>query len=250
MSIGRVVAVLAGSLFATLAACSWALASTVTSLLTTPSDTRSLSYLMSVDALGYACVWTADVELNYSPNEPGVRLPRLCLPAPCAYALTRTELGGLIGRPPTTTEWDDYYSRYGDYCRKETVPFDTRDGGWSDPIATAADFWEPLLATYPANAPIRASLASGGGAGGGIPGGAGGGSGAGSTGPADPTPTDTLGTPISSPLEFEPELPGSETDGTGTGRPPPSPIPLPGAVTMWLSAVGCLALWRRRNPVT
>jgi len=53
-------------------------------------------------------------------------LPRTCVDDPCHAALTQQELSQLTGTDPRiprfAKEWNDYYARYADYCRKETTP--------------------------------------------------------------------------------------------------------------------------------
>lgn len=96
---------------------------------------KSVDLITEIDALGYACIDEAYfVETNGEAATAfqlggKIRLPRTCVADPCAGALSQRELSNLTGTPFQTArfaqEWDDYYARYADYCRKETTP----DGG-------------------------------------------------------------------------------------------------------------------------
>ena len=104
------------------------------------ASTVALADLVRTDDLGFECISDADLELAFAATGKGIRLPRTCLPDPCAI-LSRDRLGHeIIGRPPSEAEWDEYYARYAEYCRAETTPF---DGQMARP--TAGQFWRPLL---------------------------------------------------------------------------------------------------------
>ena len=121
-------------------------------------------------------------------------MPRTCLPKPCVQALTPFRLAALIGRNPSEGEWDEYFARYADFCRKEVVPFKAvgPEGlaeGHGD-VRPEAAFWLPLLAGFatdrrgpPGTAPTGGGNGPTGG--GGVPifvGGGGGGGGGGTPG--------------------------------------------------------------------
>lgn len=139
-------------------ACSATFAATMRADLITPPAQPALSDLTLVDPLGYDCIREEDIDLAFHATGKGVRLPRTCLPEPCDAALTPVELAGLIGRDPVEREWDDYVSRYADYCRKEVVPFSEDGGAVAGAVDDAVAFWAPLAARYPASAPIRSAL--------------------------------------------------------------------------------------------
>jgi hypothetical protein len=118
-----------------------------------------LDDLLQVDALGFECVAEEDIDRAFHATGKGLRLPRTCLPEPCSEALAREELAALIGRPPTQSEWDDYYTRYADTCRRETIDFGKGPkyarGGWStDP----RKFWGPLAGRAMPDSPIRRAI--------------------------------------------------------------------------------------------
>ncbi len=116
-------------------------------------DITSISQITTHDPLGYACIdakylddredGSAAVAFTLAGK---VRIPRTCLPEPCARALSQRELSNLTGTemvlPRFKNEWDDYYARYADFCRKEVVPF---GGPAPQPVATPENFWPPLL---------------------------------------------------------------------------------------------------------
>ena len=126
--------------------------------LTEPIDAapRLISEITAIDQLGYECI-----DPKYLDEETGgpaaiaytlageIRRPRTCLPEPCARALTPSELSALTGSemilPVFLAEWDDYYARYADYCRKEVVPFGEEP---LDPLMSSSDFW-PLVLSPP-----------------------------------------------------------------------------------------------------
>lgn len=117
------------------------------------AGTIELSDLLDIDPLGYRCIpseyfddapdGSAAVAFSLSGK---TRLPRTCLPDPCARALTPQELSQITGTEPIlarfTDEWDDYYSRYADHCRREIVV--------SRPRAKES-FWKPILTRSTSN---------------------------------------------------------------------------------------------------
>lgn len=137
--------------------------------------TLTIADITTTDALGYSCIEAHYLDETDDNGFTAVaftlsgkmRLPRTCLPEPCARALTRAELAALTGTPRQTRrsdrEWDDYYARYADHCRRETVPADG-----PDPTLSTEGFWSPLVDTPRLTALDRATpglqLVSGGGA--------------------------------------------------------------------------------------
>ena len=108
--------------------------------------TTDIDYITVTDELGYACIDEAHfVETEESPALAfliggKLRLPRICVDDPCHAALTQRQLSQLTGTDPRiprfVSEWNDYYARYADYCRKETTP---NGGGVA---SSPNDFWE------------------------------------------------------------------------------------------------------------
>lgn len=106
-----------------------------------------LADILEIDALGYRCIpsmyfddetdGSAAIAFSLSGK---TRLPRTCLPDPCARALTRQELSQITGTEPILAsfhdEWDDYYARYADHCRREVVVSRPR---------TKDGFWRPII---------------------------------------------------------------------------------------------------------
>ncbi len=235
---GRVVIGLFGLIGIVALACSAAFAATMSADLY-PADKPALSDLTLVDALGYACIPEKDIDLAFYATGKGMRLPRTCLPEPCEAALTPVQLAGLIGRDPYQREWDDYFSRYADVCRKEVVPFDEAAGPVAGVANDAVAFWAPLAARYPAGAPIRGNLPSVSG-----PLLAGSSSnlteGPGSTGP-------TWGTDFEVPAEHpDPDDPiGDEPEPKVPPTPPLPVVPLPAAWILFMT--GAMSLWLRRR---
>lgn len=121
-----------------------------------------LANLVRTDPLGFTCIAEARLGAAFAATGKSGRLPRTCLPQPCDGAISRGELGALIGRPATQPEWDDYYARYAQVCRHEAIAFGTPGTGGSDPEASenaeiaaardAAAFWAPILAPGQASA--------------------------------------------------------------------------------------------------
>lgn len=111
--------------------------------------------LLNIDALGYRCIpamyfedgddGSAAIAFTLSGK---TRLPRTCLPDPCARALTQQELSQVTGTETMlakfSEEWDDYYARYADHCRREvTVSRPRGPGVVGQP--TSSRFWPPIL---------------------------------------------------------------------------------------------------------
>ena len=84
-------------------------------------------------------------------SKPSVSQLKTCLPEPCARALTRQELADLIGTAVSDMrfdeKWGEYYARYADHCRKETVG--PVKGSYRQYLTNG--FWSPLLSvpSYP-----------------------------------------------------------------------------------------------------
>ncbi|MEL6572910.1 MAG: hypothetical protein AAFQ64_14700 [Pseudomonadota bacterium] len=106
----------------------------------------ALSDILDIDPLGYECVPSQYFDDTPDGSAPiafslsgKTRLPRTCLPEPCARALTRAELSGITGTEPIlarfSEEWDDYYSRYADHCVREVTVSRPRTN----------DFWKPII---------------------------------------------------------------------------------------------------------
>jgi hypothetical protein len=110
-----------------------------------------LADILEIDALGYRCI----PSVYFDDGEDGsaaiafslsgkTRLPRTCLPDPCARALTQQELSSITGTEPMLArfhnEWDDYYSRYADHCRREVVVSRPRSAE-----APNRGFWPTIL---------------------------------------------------------------------------------------------------------
>lgn len=124
----------------------------VAAVLAIPSNgsasTVELSEIVSIDELGYECISGEHFEevdelasVAFSVGKK-IRLPRTCLPDPCEGALTERELSNITGTemiyPRFRDEWNEYYARYADHCRKETV---TTVAGT---IVPQEEFWVPL----------------------------------------------------------------------------------------------------------
>lgn len=184
------------------------------------------------DPLGFDCIQEHHIDLAFHATGKGARMPRTCLPKPCVKALTPYRLAALIGRAPSEGEWDQYFARYADFCRKEVVPFEAVGPVGAGDVLPEAAFWLPLLAGFddgPADRRGPIGTPVGGGGGGGTPGGGGGpifvGGGGGGGG-------------------------GGGTPGVGGGVLPDGvqPIPLPAPVWLMLAAlVGLRSFrWLRR----
>lgn len=111
-----------------------ALAIVLTLVCTIPAwaATVTLAEVEETDALGYTCISATTFDAIYPANAgtdaleiagKGVMLPPICTPNPCLVSPIRQDVEDSWGRALTTREWDVYYSRYADYCRKETTPF-------------------------------------------------------------------------------------------------------------------------------
>ena len=128
------------------------------------ATTIELSDITTVDELGYECISGEHFEevedtasLAFSIGKK-VRLPRTCLPDPCAGALTQRELSNITGTdtayPRFREEWNEYYARYSDYCRKETV------GTYAGRIVPQEGFWVPLRGNTSTSGTPRPSFPS------------------------------------------------------------------------------------------
>ncbi|MEJ6398807.1 hypothetical protein [Yoonia sp. 208BN28-4] len=123
----------------------------------------SITELLDRDPLGYECIPSSYLEeaddgsaaIAFSLTGK-TRLPRTCLPDPCARALTPRELSNITGTEMILArfsgEWDDYYARYADHCRREvTFPPDvTPDPVIAGPVRPTpldpvAEFWPPII---------------------------------------------------------------------------------------------------------
>lgn len=214
-----------------------------------------LAELIKNDVLGGDCIAEDDIDLAFFATGKGMRLPRTCLPEPCSQALTPFKLAELIGRPAQQSEWDRYFSRYADACRKEVVSFD--DAVAEEPISSA-EFWAPILGARVVegqlvrNEPVAVqsvpllSPSPFGGGGGVRP--------VGTPGPSDPPPsggpetTTTLfgGDPDDDPDNGrDPDDPDNPRDPRDTDPVVPTPVPLPLGLWMLLSAVAGLVTLRR-----
>lgn len=215
-----------------------------------------LADLIKNDVLGGDCIAEDDIDLAFFATGKGMRLPRTCLPEPCSQALTPFKLAELIGRPAQQSEWDRYFSRYADACRKEVVSFD--DAVAEEPISTA-EFWAPILGARVVQGqlvrnepiaiqslPLLSPSPFGGGGGGGSP--------VRTTGPSDPSPSggpETTTTLFGGDPDDDPDK-GRDPDDPDNGRDPgdpdpgvPTPVPLPLGLWMLLSAVAGLVTLRR-----
>jgi hypothetical protein len=134
--------------------------------------------ILGVDQLGYECIAeTALIDSNVFRSSDAFasteldRLPRACMPSPCERALSPNELSHITGTDVVLArfkgEWDDYYARYSDHCRSETVAFPD-PASYDDPHVPEMcfhkpdpieDFWGPLVANA-AGAQAPAKLAS------------------------------------------------------------------------------------------
>lgn len=119
----------------------------------------SITEITVTDQLGYACIDPAHLEEPDGDSAAlafqligKLKLPRTCMPTPCARPLNKRELSGVTGtsvsHPRFMSEWDDYYARYAEYCRKEVTPFG--DGKplldeKAPPAIGPGNFWTPLI---------------------------------------------------------------------------------------------------------
>lgn len=113
----------------------------------------SIDDIVTHDPLGYECV-EAQYLIEEDPSvapiafqlSGKIALPRTCLPDPCNNALTQAELSDITGTDRRSlrfeNEWEDYYTRYADYCRRETNP---SPQGSVSADASELDFWEPII---------------------------------------------------------------------------------------------------------
>ncbi|WP_370401594.1 hypothetical protein [Sulfitobacter sp. JB4-11] len=132
---------------ATLGTCAWAATKPLDPLVL-PEDLANLRIddLIVKDPLGFDCIQDQHIDLAFHATGKGVRMPRTCLPEPCVKALTPFQLAALIGRNPNEQEWDQYFARYADFCRKEVVAFDAEGADTPVDVLPEAAFWLPLLA--------------------------------------------------------------------------------------------------------
>ncbi len=207
-----------------------------------PLGEFSLADLLTEDALGDECITEDDIDLAFFASGKGMRLPRTCLPDPCNQALTPFRLAELIGRPAQTSEWDRYFSRYADACRKEVVSFD--DDVAEEPVSRA-EFWAPILGgrvvqgrlvrgenIFDRTARRFFFPRTGGSPRFGTPV---------SFGPG-PSGGPTPPPPFGGDPEGDPETGG---DPSGTGTPIPAPVPLPLGLWMLISGLLGLIMLRR-----
>ncbi len=225
----------------------------------------SLAELLREDPLGGDCIAEDDIDLAFFAAGKGLRLPRTCLPEPCDEALTPFRLAELIGRPASPEEWEQYFSRYADVCRKEIVSFEDEI---SDPGPTSrTEFWAPILGSQvsggrspaqpaglagPLDWALRTTAPQGpffSGSGGSGSGGSSGDSSGGSSEGGDRLVPTTFGPPG----DGDPAGTGLGPDTGSRGTEPDpdtpalSPVPLPLTAWMLLSALGGLALVRKRD---
>ena len=210
----------------------------------TPSEPLALQDIMDVDKLGFDCIREDMIDVAFHATGKGARLPRTCMPEPCTKALVPNELALLIGREAREAEWDEYFSRYAEVCRREIPPEITDefvDGGTSieQPGHPVEQFWTPLLRPF-----ITAT----------------------SGGRSNPIPTrvppgifstqqiiTTLpripsSGPDPTPDFFQQVILTETTESAGPSVPPvPAPVPLPAALWMLLAGLACFAPWKRRQ---
>ncbi|WP_299965791.1 hypothetical protein [uncultured Roseobacter sp.] len=232
-----------------------------------PLDEFTLGELISTDALGGECIEEGDIDLAFYASGKGLRLPRTCLPEPCEQALTPFRLSQLMGRPADPAEWDTYFARYADVCRKEIVSFEDVEPIQDD--GTIASFWTPILGAeevaartpapvaLPQSDILRAARSSAG-----QPRIAGFGGSARTSLASDDTgdtgsDDDEGDTGENDGLRLFPDGTGDSGGVTPGGdntaaneddTEAPAPVPLPFAASLMVAALGCLALLRRRNP--
>ncbi|MEL6519658.1 MAG: hypothetical protein AAFQ66_01760 [Pseudomonadota bacterium] len=81
-----------------------------------------LDLITQTDPLGFECVREEDLELAYRSGKY-TYVPRTCDMEACNRPPEVLHLAGLLGRPPSETDWDEHYSRYADRCVAEVIPF-------------------------------------------------------------------------------------------------------------------------------
>lgn len=189
------------------------------------ASTLVLSDILTVDALGYECVageyfeeTDGEAAIAFTISEK-IRLPRTCLPAPCDRALSQRELSNLTGTEITLArfgdEWDEYYARYADHCRKEVVDPNVEE-------ISDEEFWEPII-TPPEDPYIIAE-------------------------PVVPTPAPQppgVIPPPLPPLQISPETTPTPEDPENPEDPEISPVPLPNSLLLMLG--GLVFLVRRKR---
>ncbi|GFE50381.1 hypothetical protein So717_21340 [Roseobacter cerasinus] len=126
---------------------------------TRPAQVLSLTNLLQQGAPGGACITEADIDQTVFATGKGPRLPRSCLPEPCKEALTPVQLAELIGRPLQQSEWDRYFARYADVCRKEVTSFEDEAAADIGPMSITA-FWAPILGSRITQSPPVIALPS------------------------------------------------------------------------------------------
>ena len=194
-----------------------------------------LADILEIDALGYRCVPTQyfDEQPDGSPAiafsiSGKTRLPRTCLPDPCARALTQQELSAITGTEPMLArfhdEWDDYYARYADHCRREVVVSRPRAKG-----SPNEGFWPPIISRariiqqvgIPTSSRLRPFIIEEFG-----------------------VPTTNRSTPLITALLI---VPTPDLPGEGLDRPLPSPVPIPASGLMLGLALGAFGFANRRR---
>jgi len=207
-----------------------------------PEVPPALEDIMDVDKLGFDCIHEDKIDLAFHATGKGIRMPRTCLPEPCKKALLPEELALLVGRPTNEKEWNQYFSRYADVCRKEIPPIATDDGTnmydrdiSSTSITPVDAFWNPLITTFRENRTRNGTTRT----------------------PNRPTGGGRTVTPVFSSLPplgaIAPQrdiITPSRTSMTSTPVPVPSPVPLPAAFWLLLAGLGGIAVSRWRSKRT
>lgn len=197
-----------------------------------------LADILEIDALGYRCVPTAyfDEQPDGSPAiafsvSGKTRLPRTCLPDPCARALSQQELSAITGTEPMLArfhdEWDEYYSRYADHCRREVVVSRPRAKGTPN-----EGFWPPIISRartiqqvgIPTSSRLRPFIVNEFG-----------------------VPTTNRAAPLITALLI---VPITDLPNDGLDRPLPSPVPVPASGLMLGLALAGFAFMRKRRKIT
>ena len=196
-----------------------------------------LADILEIDALGYRCVPTAyfDEQPDGSPAiafsiSGKTRLPRTCLPDPCARSLTQQELSAITGTEPMLArfheEWDDYYARYADHCRREVVVSRPRsktpqtEGFWPPNISRARTIQQLGIPTSSRLRPFIIDELG--------------------------IPTTNRAVPLITALLI---VPTTDQPDEGLDRPLPSPVPVPASGLMLGLALGAFGFANRRRKV-